>query len=210
MLLPHTLKLLLTQAVNIQLYLHTLPFLLYWRATSLPWWYSINATSLIFLLDPQQLITVDMIELSTFFTWLTSLDCKHLKDPSHILTPLGKPGSCQCKAARRCSTSLINMVFKKPYKLTLKYPYNIIRWKWKWSHSVVSDCLRPHGLEPTRLLCPSDFPGNSTGVDCHFLLQGIFPTQGSNPGLPHCRQMLTVWATREVNFIVWNCFILWS
>ena len=32
------------------------------------------------------------------------------------------------------------------------------------------------------------FPGNSTGVGCHFLLQGIFPTQGSNPGLPHCRQ----------------------
>ena len=35
-----------------------------------------------------------------------------------------------------------------------------------------------------------DFPGNSTGVDCHFLLQGIFPTQGSNPGLLHCRQTL--------------------
>ena len=31
---------------------------------------------------------------------------------------------------------------------------------------------------------------SSTGVDCHFLLQRIFPTQGSNPGLPHCRQML--------------------
>ena len=43
---------------------------------------------------------------------------------------------------------------------------------------------------PTRILCPWDFPGNSTGVDCHFLLQGIFPTQGSNPGLPHCRQTL--------------------
>ena len=42
----------------------------------------------------------------------------------------------------------------------------------------------------TRLLCPRDFPGNSTGVDCHFLLQGIFETQGSNPGLPHCRQTL--------------------
>ena len=39
-------------------------------------------------------------------------------------------------------------------------------------------------------LCPWDFPGNSTGVDCHFLLQGIFPTQGSNPGLLHCRQTL--------------------
>ena len=45
-------------------------------------------------------------------------------------------------------------------------------------------------INPTRLLCPWDFPGNSTGVDCHFLLQGIFPTQGSNPGLLHCRQTL--------------------
>ena len=43
---------------------------------------------------------------------------------------------------------------------------------------------------PTRLLCPWDFPGNSTGVDYLFLLQGIFPTQGSNPGLPNCRQTL--------------------
>ena len=33
-------------------------------------------------------------------------------------------------------------------------------------------------------------PGKSTGVDCHALLQGIFPTQGSNPGLPHCRYIL--------------------
>ena len=32
-------------------------------------------------------------------------------------------------------------------------------------------------------------------MDCHFLLQGIFPTQGLNAGLPHCRQMLTIWAT---------------
>ena len=39
-------------------------------------------------------------------------------------------------------------------------------------------------------LCPWDSPGKSTGVDCHFLLQEIFPTQISNPGLPHCRQML--------------------
>ena len=37
---------------------------------------------------------------------------------------------------------------------------------------------------------PWDFPGNSTGVDCHFLLQRIFLTQGWNPGLPHCRQTL--------------------
>ena len=58
------------------------------------------------------------------------------------------------------------------------------------SHSVVPDSLRPHGLQPTRLLCPSDFPGKDTGVGCHFLLQGIFPTQGSNPGLLNCREIL--------------------
>ena len=52
----------------------------------------------------------------------------------------------------------------------------------------MSDSLRPHGLYPTRLLRPWNFPGKSTGVGCHFLLQGIFPTQGLNPGLPHCRQ----------------------
>ena len=39
-------------------------------------------------------------------------------------------------------------------------------------------------------LCPWDFPGKNTGVCCHFLLQEIFPTQGLNPGLPHCRQTL--------------------
>ena len=44
--------------------------------------------------------------------------------------------------------------------------------------------------QPTRFLCPWDFPGKNTGVGCHFFLQGIFPTQGSNPGLPHYRQTL--------------------
>ena len=39
--------------------------------------------------------------------------------------------------------------------------------KWKWSRSVVPDSQRPHGLQPTRLLHPWDFPGKSTGVGCH-------------------------------------------
>ena len=56
--------------------------------------------------------------------------------------------------------------------------------KWKWSCSVLSDSLRPHGWQPKRLLCPWDFPGKNTGVGCHFLLQEIFPTQGLHPGLP--------------------------
>ena len=42
--------------------------------------------------------------------------------------------------------------------------------KWKWSRSVVSDSSRPHGLQPTRLLRPWDFPGKGTGVGCHCLL----------------------------------------
>ena len=52
-------------------------------------------------------------------------------------------------------------------------------------HSVVSDSLRPHGL-----YSPWNSPGQNTGVGSRSLLQGIFPTQGSNPGLPHCQRIL--------------------
>ena len=41
--------------------------------------------------------------------------------------------------------------------------------------------LVTRGLQPARLLCPWDSPGQNTGVGCHALLQGILPTQGSNP-----------------------------
>ena len=47
----------------------------------------------------------------------------------------------------------------------------------------MSDSLQTYGLQPTRLLCPWNSPGNNIGVGCHCLLQGIFPTQGSNLGL---------------------------
>ena len=67
--------------------------------------------------------------------------------------------------------------------------------------SVVSNSLWPHGLLPTRLLCPWNFPGKNTGVGCHFLLQGIFLTQGSNPHLLcllHWQvDILYHWATLE-------------
>ena len=49
--------------------------------------------------------------------------------------------------------------------------------------SVLSDSLRPHGLQPIRLFCPQDSPGKKTGVGCLSLLQGTFLTQGSNPCL---------------------------
>ena len=50
--------------------------------------------------------------------------------------------------------------------------------------------LCPTLCDPGGLLHQWDFPGKSSGVGCHFLLQKIFPTQGLNPGLPHYRQML--------------------
>ena len=56
-------------------------------------------------------------------------------------------------------------------------------WSSVYSCSVTYDSMCPPGLQPTRLLCPWDAPGNNTGVDCHALLRGIFPTQGSNPHL---------------------------
>ena len=51
--------------------------------------------------------------------------------------------------------------------------------------SVVPTSLRPHGLQPARLLGPWDFPGKSTGMGCLFLLQGIVPTQSLNLSLLH-------------------------
>ena len=42
------------------------------------------------------------------------------------------------------------------------------------------ELFRPNGLQPARLLCPWDYPGKNTGLGCHLLLQGIFPTQGLN------------------------------
>ena len=56
--------------------------------------------------------------------------------------------------------------------------------KWSESHSVMSNSLQPRGLSPW------NFPDQNTGVGSLSLLQGVFPTQGSNPGLPHCRQIL--------------------
>ena len=82
----------------------------------------------------------------------------------------------------------------------------------------MSDSLQPYGLQPTRVLCPWDFPGKNTGVGCHFLLQGIFPTQVLNLGLRHCRQIsyrLSHLAF-HVDFLIkailtslkWYCFVV--
>ena len=54
--------------------------------------------------------------------------------------------------------------------------------------SVLSDSVQRYGLQPSRLFCPGDSPSKTTGTSCHFFLQGIFPTQGSNLCLLHLLQ----------------------
>ena len=66
------------------------------------------------------------------------------------------------------------------YLLSLK-----VKWSESESGSVVSDSLQPYGLHS-----PWNSPGQNTGVGSLSLLQGIFPTQGWNLGLPHCRRIL--------------------
>ena len=64
----------------------------------------------------------------------------------------------------------------------------------------MSDPFATRGLLSARLLCPLDFPGKDTKVGCHFLLQGIFPTQGLKQHLWYLcigRWILYQWATRE-------------
>ena len=79
------------------------------------------------------------------------------------------------------------------------------------SRSVVSDSLWPHRRQLSRLLCPGNSPGSNTAVGCHSLLQGIFPTQGSNtlsqktkakPGFQiaeHCWQFWTRTLVMQTN-----------
>ena len=67
----------------------------------------------------------------------------------------------------------------------LEDPISSIYAKWSESRSVVSDSLPPHWLYSSW-----NSLGQNTGVSRLSLLQGIFPTQGWNPGLPHCRRIL--------------------
>ena len=62
--------------------------------------------------------------------------------------------------------------------------------------------LRPHGLQPTSLLCPWNFPDKDTGVGCHFLLQGIFPPRDRTWASCAAGGLFTDWATREATAVV--------
>ena len=91
----------------------------------------------------------------------------------------------------------------------LSWPKSLFR-LFRVCESVMSNSLQPHGLWPARLLCPWNSPNKSVGLGSPSLLQGIFPTQGSNQGLPRGMQILYhlshqgrhkwLWKTRK-NFL---------
>ena len=87
---------------------------------------------------------------------------------------------------RKISIQILSSFFKLVYMSSLYiqgiYPCHV-------SHSVMSDSVRSHGLQPARLPCPWNSLGKNTGVGSYYLLQGIFPTQGSNLGFLHCGQI---------------------
>ena len=74
--------------------------------------------------------------------------------------------------------------------------------KWKWSRSVMSDSVRPHGLQPTRLLRPWDFPGKSPGVGCRCLKYANKWLYFSNLG----RHLRYNWMECDWITIEWNLF----
>ena len=74
------------------------------------------------------------------------------------------------------------------YYAYIQYSYNVLCFKHVFSRSVMSDSLLSHVLP--LLLCPWGLSRQENWVPCHALLQGIFPTQGLNPGLLHCRWIL--------------------
>ena len=85
--------------------------------------------------------------------------------------------------------------------------------KWKWSRSVVSDPQRHHGLQPTRLLHPWNFPGKSTGVGCHCLLRISVLAKVNNDGLSNRSNKISVTSNNQILFpaytriqnnIAWN------
>ena len=75
---------------------------------------------------------------------------------------------------------------------------SILAWRIPWTEEPKYLSSFPKAWFSESPICPWDFPGKNTGVGCHFLLQGIFLNQESNPGLLHCRQIL-YWLSYERN-----------
>ena len=110
----------------------------------------------------------------------------HLRDQHFhfVFTLCIMPQTLKNRVLSYCSYRIFRVRF---LSASVDHFFSSDSWKWSESEScsVVSDSLQPHGL-----YSPWNSPGQNIGVGSLSLLQGIFPTQGSNPALLHCRQIL--------------------
>ena len=120
-------------------------------------------------------------KISSFKILETSLQWKSAK-MSHTGKQTPAICKCPCMTNNSCSyyAEIAFMFIRKIWRPPKRYIG-----KWSESCSLISNSLQPHELK-----CPWNSPGQNTGVGSHSVLQGIFPTLESNPGLPHCKWIL--------------------
>ena len=115
------------------------------------------------------------------------------KTKEHILDTIIPPG-LKIKDCQKVQSLLLQpsetLYICNRYSLSLHRGVCCTAYHTMSCHLVNQSCPILCDPQSTRFLCPWNSPGKNTGVGCQFLLQGIFPTQELNPGLPHCRQIL--------------------
>ena len=127
------------------------------------------------------------VTLYLYHFWNTDTNLGYnLEADDYFLTLLSaNDDTCQDLPSSHVKIAILQSLWWKP--VTGSYKVNRIKKVKLLSH--VQLFVTPWTVS-YHALCLWDFPSKSTGVGCHFLLQRIFPTQGLNLGLPHCRQML--------------------
>ena len=119
-------------------------------------------------------------------TWLKRLSGSRELGFHILLYGTTKPTRCNYRA--HTLRSLLGATGEKPahHNQHLVQPINNVC----LAAQLCPTLVQPHRLQPARLLCPWDFPGKNTGVGCHFLLQGIFPTRDWTQVSCICRWIL--------------------
>ena len=119
-----------------------------------------------------------------FDPWVQKIPWRRKWQPTPVFLP-GEPHGQKglvgyspwcCKESDRTEHTCVSQYYKVGSWLNCGCGTTDMEGQLKWSHSVVSDSLQRHGLQPTRLLYPQDSPGKNTGVGFHFFLQlsGVF------------------------------------
>ena len=101
-----------------------------------------------------------------------------------------------------CSWGRTSMLPWRGRLFIFLFKKNYVSCNWSAVAQLCPTLCDPVDCSPPGSSVHGDSPGKNTGVGCHALLQGIFPTQGLNPGFLHCRWILTTWATKEAYNVI--------